>query len=156
VLKHVEDTVAPPVITLDEWLGQVQEQYDELLNDMARYAIARFGSRNNNWLRIIPALVDRLAKDISHACFMRTNDNLHGAKGQEYQATLWEQLYADQIEQTEQPTTSESGMMSFSGVDRDAMLKRVRQMQMPEEREYLDPWTADQNNKARPTENQPD
>lgn len=157
VVDQVLSLVEPPVLTMDEWLQQHQELYDELMHLMSQYATDRFGTRNNNWLRIIPAFVDRMAKDITRACESRTNDAYHGAPGVPYQSTFFEELYSEQAQSTvEQHDTGDNFLLSFNSAEsKEQVMNRLRGL-TSSEREWLDPWTAERESDLKPAEKQAD
>ena len=65
------------------------EHWDPLVDELAKFALNRYGRRNNNWLKIIPLMMHEMAGQIS-SLVSSTHDVTVRIDGQkEWQDTMW-------------------------------------------------------------------
>lgn len=152
-----------------------EEQYDAMVDTIAREAVERFGRQDNNWLKIIPELIHTLANDVSERGYSIVKHEDVRPANSEYQDTMFVQLFTEyddtpeQSEQEQQMTmdplqaSKTNKIMSvttkqLNGMSHVEMMKRMTQLNtgVGETMEdgmstvqYKDPWSAARARKER-------
>jgi len=103
-----------------------------LVKELHSFAVNRYGTRNNNWAKIIPLVIHSLANDIT-ASIVSLDDT--PVIGEPYQVNLFQELFPNQeelIEEVEEGTPEEV-----------IAAQAKRYSDLFGEKEFMDPFWVD-------------
>ena len=111
------------------------EHWEPLVDELAKFALNRYGRRNNNWLKIIPLMMHEMAGQIS-SLVSSTHDVTVRIDGQkEWQDTMWK-AWEDVNTPEQQATPGDD--VDVAQLSAEAVGTRLKQLH--EQTEMLDPF----------------